>query len=122
MEVADKKSTTTILFYIDSLRLLLNHRMRNHYLKSAYRPKAVKSVYPHRPTLLPGSKYINTAGESLVFTQDEKDLKLIDPPTTSGISYHISDALLRVHYYVVKSKEEFIKKKYKGDAMREKYI
>lgn len=94
-----------------------DNRTRNHYLKSAYRPKAVINIFPHRAGLVPGSQYVNTAGQSLVFAQNNNGLQPVKAPATTGMSYHICNDRLRIHHYAVKSKDEFIKKKVKGDAM-----
>lgn len=95
-----------------------DNQTRNHYLKSAYRPKAVSNIFPHRAVLSKKSNYVNTAGQPLIFANYKNEqLQAAKAPATTGMSYHICNERLRIHHYAVKSKSEFIHKKFKGDAM-----
>jgi hypothetical protein len=95
-----------------------DERHRNHYIKSVYRPKLVKDIYPHRAVLDKRYRYINSSGENAVFATYERGIKPILTGATSGVTDTICDMRLRVNHYALKSHEEFTKKKkYRGSSM-----
>ena len=92
--------------------------LRNHYIKSIYRPNAVDKIFPHRATLKKGFKYITTTGEFASFATSNCSLVKVDGMQTTGMTFNVCSKLLRVNHYAIKSDEEFLnKKKYRGDVM-----
>lgn len=95
-----------------------DERPRNHYIKSVYRPKLVKEIYPHRAVLDERYKYINSSGDNAIFSSFDGGIKPIPTGMTSGVINTISDMRVRVNHYALKSREEFLKKKkYGGSCM-----
>ncbi|BBB25591.1 glycosyltransferase family 92 protein [Amphritea japonica] len=95
-----------------------DQRLRNHYIKSVYRPKLVKDIYPHRAVLENRYRYINSSGDNAVFATYDRCIKPIPSGATSGVTDTICDMRIRVHHYALKSHEEFTKKKkYRGSSM-----
>ncbi len=93
-------------------------RLRNHYIKSVYKPEAVTSIYPHRAVLKKGYRYINADNEDITFCEWE-NLTPTKNNQTSGVTKIMCKNKLRINHYVLKSVEEFTnKKKRKGGSMR----
>ena len=94
-------------------------RLRNHYLKSFYRPEAINKIFPHRGALKPGYTYVNARGNKLEFASCKDRIEPVRKGATTGVSLEICNSGLRVNHYALKSEEEFLlKKKHKGNAMR----
>lgn len=95
-----------------------DHQLRNHFIKSIYRPVAIEKIYAHRAIIKSNYRYINTAQQELIFSHP----KSLPTPTknnqTSGVSAKVCNNKIRIHHYALKSEEEFIqKKRNKGDAI-----
>lgn len=93
-------------------------RLKNHYIKSVYRTDVIKKIFPHRANIDRQYRYINAAGEDLVFATPGDFSKPLTDGRTSGASLKICNSHIRVNHYALKSVEEFeTKKRIKGDAM-----
>lgn len=96
----------------------LDNHVRNHYIKSVYRPDIVKDVFCHRAVLKKGWRYINTEASEVDFATLDGGVIPIKSGGTSGMTCRVCSSGLRVNHYAIKSQEEFIKKKkYRGDAI-----
>ena len=83
-----------------------SHRICRHF-KSYSKPQVVIEHRAHHAMLRPGYRYIDTLGRDIEFVGPKG--KPAGRPT--GLSADISDGRLRVHHYVIKSRQEFEEKK-----------
>ncbi len=84
------------------------------HIKTYAKCAAIDVQRIHRANLLPGYRYLNTAGQEIQFTKPGASEAVRD----GELCMNIGSSELRVHHYAVKSLQEFIEKKQKrGDAM-----
>lgn len=92
---------------------------KNCHLKSVTKIAYAYQIGPHISYLYPPYKRLDVSGSELKdFIQIVNGEIVRDEGMPEGLSRNIVTGPLRVHHYVIKSKEEFTKKKLnKGDAM-----
>ncbi|WP_236184581.1 glycosyltransferase family 2 protein [Pseudomonas juntendi] len=92
---------------------------KNCHLKSATKLAFAYQIGPHISYLYPPYKRIDSTGAPLTeFIEIERGVVTPATGMPKGIAKHVISGPLRVNHYVIKSKEEFVRKKLnRGDAM-----
>lgn len=83
----------------------------NRHIKSIVRPSLIKNIHCHYSDIPYDWLYVNGAGNQMIFT-DSNGQHCKNHNSFCDVAGH-----LRVNHYVIKSFEEFIKKRKRGDAM-----
>lgn len=95
-----------------------DNQPRNHYIKSFYRPEAIRKVFCHIGSFVDDFRYINTSGDNIEFATFKGQLRRAEGDAKTGVSWQVSDKRIRLNHYALKSESEFILKKQKrGDAI-----
>lgn len=90
-----------------------DHAVCRH-IKTYAKRAAIAKQRIHRADLVPGFRYLDTAGRDVAFEKPGG----AQPAHDGELSKNIGPGLLRVHHYAVKSLQEYTEKKqFRGDAM-----